>query len=115
VGGLTALLLLTQFYLLFKAISSTRPWVAESTTPIPDPKEVSNVDAIGQVLYTDYIYPFQMAGIILLVAMIGAIVLTLRQRTGVRKQVIAHQIARKREDSIVMMSELGSENQGGEK
>ena len=51
--------------------------------------EVHNTKAIGNVLYTDYIYLFQAAGLVLLVAMIGAIVLTLRQREGVRRQSIA--------------------------
>ena len=55
---------------------------------------VTNAEAIGQVLYTNYIYFFQAAGLVLLVAMIGAIVLTLRARPGVRRQVIAVQNAR---------------------
>ena len=55
---------------------------------------VSNAEMIGRVLYTDYIYYFQAAGLVLLVAMIGAIVLTLRRRPGVRRQVVADQVAR---------------------
>jgi NADH-quinone oxidoreductase subunit J len=62
--------------------------------------EVSNVANVGNILYTDYVYPFQMAGIILLIAMIGAIVLTLRTRPGVRKQKIAAQMARTKEQSV---------------
>jgi NADH-quinone oxidoreductase subunit J len=58
------------------------------------PANVSNTAAIGRILYTDYIYYFQIAGLVLLVAMIGAIVLTLRQRPGVRRQSIARQNAR---------------------
>ncbi len=54
----------------------------------------TNVETIGRVLYTDYIYFFQAAGLVLLVAMIGAIVLTLRHKPGVRRQVIADQVAR---------------------
>ena len=57
-------------------------------------KGVSNTAAIGQILYTDYVYYFQIAGLVLLVAMIGAIVLTLRHRPGVRRQSIAVQNAR---------------------
>ena len=53
-----------------------------------------NAEAIGRVLYTDYVYLFQAAGIVLLIAMIGAIVLTLRHKPGVRRQVIADQVAR---------------------
>jgi NADH-quinone oxidoreductase subunit J len=56
--------------------------------------DVTNAEAIGKVLYTDYIYFFQAAGLVLLVAMIGAIVLTLRHKPGVKRQVIADQVAR---------------------
>jgi NADH-quinone oxidoreductase subunit J len=57
-------------------------------------REVTNAEAIGRVLYTDYVYLFQAAGIVLLIAMIGAIVLTLRHKPGVRRQNIGRQIAR---------------------
>ncbi len=67
---------------------------------LPSPGEVHNTKALGQVIYTDYIYLFQLAGLILLVAMIGAIALTLRKRTGVRKQVIADQNARTRAETV---------------
>jgi len=66
----------------------------------PTPTDVTNTHALGAVLYTDYIYLFEAAGMILLVAMIGAIVLTHRRRGGVRKQVIADQLARHPEDTI---------------
>tara|TARA_B100000575_G_C22990906_1_gene571345 strand:- start:25 stop:624 length:600 start_codon:yes stop_codon:yes gene_type:complete len=65
---------------------------------------VSNTRALGRVLYTDYIYLFQIAGLILLVAMIGAITLTLRKRENVRKQSINKQNERKREDTIEVVS-----------
>src|SRR5215203_4399387 len=55
---------------------------------------VSNAEALGRILYTDYVYLFQAAGLVLLVAMIGAIVLTLRERPGTRRQDIAAQIGR---------------------
>jgi NADH-quinone oxidoreductase subunit J len=58
------------------------------------PPGVSNTQALGHILYTDYVYYFQISGLVLLVAMIGAIVLTLRSRPGVRRQVIAVQNAR---------------------
>ena len=67
---------------------------------LPSPGNVHNTKALGQVIYTDYIYLFQLAGLILLVAMIGAIALTLRKRTGVRKQVIADQNARTRAETV---------------
>jgi NADH-quinone oxidoreductase subunit J len=58
------------------------------------PAGVTNTAALGRILYTDYVYYFQIAGLVLLVAMIGAIVLTLRSRPGVRRQVISVQNAR---------------------
>ena len=66
--------------------------------------EVSNTRALGRILYTDYIYLFQLAGLILLVAMIGAIALTLRKRENVRRQSIASQTERTRADSIEVVS-----------
>ena len=56
--------------------------------------DVTNAEAIGRVLYTDYVYFFQAAGLVLLVAMIGAIVLTLRHKPGVKRQVIMDQVLR---------------------
>jgi len=71
-----------------------------SLPAMPTPEGVENIRALGQVLFTHYLFPFQMASLILLVAMIGAIVLTHRKRDGVRRQNIAEQIGRTREDSI---------------
>jgi len=67
------------------------------------PAGVSNTVALGHILYTDYVYYFQIAGLVLLVAMIGAIVLTLRARPGVRRQVIADQNARTAAMSVEMI------------
>ena len=67
---------------------------------MPAAAEVTNTHAIGRVLYTDYIYLFQAAGLILLIAMIGAIVLTLRSRNGVKRQNISSQVSRTREESV---------------
>ena len=68
--------------------------------PIPPVDKISNTQALGELFYTHYIYLFQAAGLILLVAMIGAIVLTHRKRDGVRKQRISDQINRRAEDSV---------------
>jgi NADH-quinone oxidoreductase subunit J len=68
--------------------------VAAITAPIPPISSVSNTEALGEVLYTRYIYFFQAAGVVLLIAMIGAIVLTLRHKEGVKRQRAADQIAR---------------------
>ena len=67
---------------------------------LPAMPEISNTRALGNVLYTKYMYLFQVAGLILLVAMIGAISLTMRKRPGVRRQVIAEQNARSRVESV---------------
>ena len=68
-----------------------------------DNLNVSNTHSIGQILYTDYIHVFQMSGMILLVAMIGAIVLTFRKREGVKKQSYINQISRERSDGVEVL------------
>ena len=65
--------------------------------------EISNTHSLGQVLYTDYIHVFQISGMILLVAMIGAIVLTFRQRVGVKTQSYLKQISRERSEGIEVL------------
>ena len=66
-------------------------------------KETSNTHAIGNILYTDYIHIFQLSGMVLLVAMIGAIVLTFRQRSGVKRQSYFSQISRERSDGVELI------------
>ena len=66
-------------------------------------QEISNTHSLGQVLYTDYIHIFQISGMILLVAMIGAIVLTFRQREGVKKQSYLKQISRERIEGVEVL------------
>ena len=70
---------------------------------IPSDK-VSNTHSLGQILYTDYIHVFQISGMILLVAMIGAIVLTFRKRDGVKKQSYIKQISRERSDGVSVLN-----------
>ena len=65
--------------------------------------KISNTHSLGQVLYTDYIHIFQISGMILLVAMIGAIVLTFRQREGVKKQSYIKQISRERSEGVEVL------------
>ena len=65
--------------------------------------ELSNTHSLGQILYTDYIHVFQISGMILLVAMIGAIVLTFRQREGVKKQSYIKQISRERSEGVEVL------------
>ena len=81
-------------------------WAFGSAVPAarssPLPAGLSNTEALGRILYTDYIFYFQTAGLILLVAMIGAIVLTLRHRPGVKRQSISRQVARMPADAVEM-------------
>ena len=94
IGGVIGIILLAELVLVFAsgAIDIEVPTNVASPTPPPD--EVSNTQALGDVLYTRYAYLFQGAGFILLIAMVGAIVLTHRRRTDVRRQRIADQVAR---------------------
>lgn len=86
------------------AVVANRGAAAGSTGPMPPSADVPNAEAIGRVLYTDYVYFFQAAGLVLLVAMIGAIVLTLRHKPGVKRQVISDQVARTPESGMRVVS-----------
>jgi NADH-quinone oxidoreductase subunit J len=76
----------------------------DSIGPVVATADATNIEAIGRVLYTDYVYFFQAAGIVLLIAMIGAIVLTLRHRPGVRRQDLAAQANRERAKAVEVKS-----------
>ena len=101
VGGLVGLILMVEL-IMVAGFYFGAPEAAETVARVPilPADEVTNTEALGRVLYTDYVYLFQASGLILLVAMIGAIVLTLRQREGVKRQSIARQIALQRDDAI---------------
>ena len=92
-GAIVAVILAFEMITVAVAVSSGGA-AAKNTEPMASAANISNAETIGRVLYTDYIYFFQAAGMVLLVAMIGAIVLTLRHKPGVRRQVIADQVAR---------------------
>jgi NADH-quinone oxidoreductase subunit J len=77
---------------------------AKNLAPSTPDQALPNAQTIGQVLYTDYAYLFEAAGMVLLVAMIGAIVLTLRHRPGVKKQDIAKQVARTRKTGMEVVT-----------
>lgn len=100
VGLLCGGILLAELIAVFVGWQFAKSSGENIASPTPDPEKITNTEALGRVLYTDYIFAFQTAGLILLVAMIGAIVLTHRRRPGVRKQQIAEQQARKREDVL---------------
>ncbi len=100
VGALVGVILLIELFFVIAAGITDPEVVALASAPIPPISELTNTEALGQLIYTRYVYLFQTAGMVLLVAMIGAIVLTLRQREGVRKQSIARQVARTRAESV---------------
>jgi NADH-quinone oxidoreductase subunit J len=93
--------------LLLELIGSASLWTFSAASPGElaqrTPTNISNTAALGRILYTDYIYYFQIAGLVLLVAMIGAIVLTLRRRPGVRRQNIRAQNARVMADAMTIV------------
>ena len=93
IGGLIAGVLTVEMVVVAASVAG-RGASARSVGPIAGAGGVPNTEAIGRVLYTDYVYVFQAAGLVLLVAMIGAIVLTLKHRPGVKRQSIAAQVAR---------------------
>ncbi|HEY2446306.1 MAG TPA: NADH-quinone oxidoreductase subunit J [Rhizomicrobium sp.] len=90
-GGLVGVVLAVELVLV--GVGSFVP-SAGYLVPHASPAGLTNTEALGRVLYTDYVYYFETAGLILLVAMIGAIVLTLRHKPGVRRQKIGRQTAR---------------------
>jgi len=101
IGALIGVILLAELILVAGSWILTPEAAAHlATVPAPPIAEVSNTQALGRLIYTHYIYLFQAAGLILLVAMVGAIVLTLRHREGVRRQRIGNQVGRRREDTI---------------
>jgi NADH-quinone oxidoreductase subunit J len=95
VGALVGAVLLAELLVVVGAWVIGPNISTAITAPIPAPSDINNTQAIGLVLYTRYVYFFQAAGIILLVSMIGAIVLTLQHKPGVRRQNIADQVARR--------------------
>jgi NADH-quinone oxidoreductase subunit J len=100
VGGAIGVVMMIE--LVFIVVSAVaNPDVARAiTAPIPNTAEISNSEALGLVLYTRYVYFFETAGLILLVAMIGAIMLTLHHRPDVKRQSIAAQNARRKSTAM---------------
>lgn len=97
-GLVMGAVLLAEFLTLLMGWANVSAPVA---TPLIEGK--TNTDAIGLVLYTQYLVPFQLAGLILFVAMIGAIVLTHRRRAGVRRQNIKSQVTRDRNEVVKLV------------
>jgi len=101
VGAVVGLVLLVELVFILLAWV-TAPDIA-AQAPTPAAAQMSNTEAIGRILYTRYVYLFQAAGLILLVAMVGAIVLTLQHKRYVRRQSIAKQVGRTREESVELV------------
>jgi NADH-quinone oxidoreductase subunit J len=93
VGAVVGGILFLELLLVFGTWQFASEAPALRFAPMPD-GTLTNTEALGRIIYTDYVYLFQVAGMILLVAMIGAIVLTHRQRPGTRRQSVAVQVAR---------------------
>jgi NADH-quinone oxidoreductase subunit J len=99
IGLLIGIILMVEMVVIVGGWSMTDGIAVTINSATPKVLEVTNTDAIGRILYTDIIFLFQLAGLILLVAMIGAIVLTHRKRSGVKKQDIGKQVRRRRHEA----------------
>ena len=103
IGLLIGVVLFVEILISLGAWSIGPEMIAAASAPTPAPADVSNTNAIGKLLYTQYVLLFQISGLILLVAMIGAIVLTLRQRPGVLRQTISEQVSRRPADVVSLV------------
>lgn len=100
VGIAVGTVLIAQLAMTMAAWKGLPTAGANILSPVAALAAKTNTHALGQVIYTDYLYPFQVSGLILLVAMVGAIALTLRERKGTLRQDINRQITRKRADVL---------------
>lgn len=110
-GLLIAAVLITELVMILQ-IDQTTPHLIQTAFKTPDPEYLTNSHALGLILYNDYFYAFQLAGMILLLAMVGAIVLTLRHRRGVRRQSIAKQVLPPHAKSIELRQVKSGEGVG---
>ena len=101
IGGTIGLILLVELIAIATTWTSA-PGIKTFDTSVAQHTTITNTQALGQILYTDYLYLFQTAGIILLIAMIGAIVLVQRTRKGVHKQNIPQQVTRPKQEVIAI-------------
>jgi NADH-quinone oxidoreductase subunit J len=100
VGMVVAFIVLAELLMVLGSWVLAPGAAVDAMQPIPDMSAVSNIQALGDILYTKYVFFFQIAGMVLLVAMVGAIVLTLRHKENVRRQNIGTQVARSPETAI---------------
>lgn len=94
VGALVGIVLLAELIVVFSTSIFSPKLADQAAFPIPDMATRGNTQAIGDILYIDFVFYFQTAGLVLLTAMIGAIVLTLRHKANVKRQSISEQVAR---------------------
>ena len=94
VGALVGIILAAELIVVLGGYAFSPELASTVALPTPDIATRSNTAALGDILYTQYVFYFQIAGMVLLVAMIGAIVLTLRHKTGVKRQDVSVQVAR---------------------
>ena len=104
IGAVIGIILAAE---LVFVVAGTSLGTATPAAPMPPVAEFTNTEALGNIMYTQYFYLFQVAGLVLLVAMMGAIVLTHRDRSGVRRQKIGDQIARNRHSVELKKVETG--------
>jgi NADH-quinone oxidoreductase subunit J len=100
VGAIVGFIFLTELLLIVGTWITGAGVSGAIRSPIPPASEVTNTQALGRVLYTTYVHYFELAGLVLLVAMIGAIVLTLQHKTAAKRQNISAQNARSKESAI---------------
>jgi NADH-quinone oxidoreductase subunit J len=98
VGGLVAFIMVVEM-----GVMLWQPF-AGGEAPAPQPADYSNTKALGRLLYTEYVYPFEIAAVILLVAIVAAIALTLRRRPGTKHQDPAKQVVVRRKDRVRLIS-----------
>ena len=101
VSSIIALIMLADLVLIICLGTKN---IVLSNMDLPIASQITNTHAIGRVLYTDFILPFQTAGLILFVAMISCITLTIRHRNGVKRQDVSEQNARNKENAILMVT-----------
>lgn len=100
-GGIVALVVVVELITVFLVQNSGLPVLSN---PPPHPEGYSNTKELGAVLYTEHVYAFELASFILLLAIIAAIVLTMRKRPGLKVQDISRQVAVRREDRVRLVS-----------
>lgn len=114
IGVPVAALIVVQMILVLGSGAVDPGAMPDASIPIPDPAETGNTTVLGGVLYTVYVYPFELAAVILLVAIIASIMLTLRRREGVKHQDVAQQVRVRKEDRLRMARSFGGSGRTGQ-